>query len=189
MHRFLRSAPLNRAVFPDSPPSERSGLPLSKGFVLTLIDTAASEYCTPEVLKFIEQVDPEAWYEGQVLETILNQFEEQDPNLPYDIGKNIYYTLRSQFVAMGLKTPNDVITTLPGLWMHVTRGDSGEWRTALTGPQQARLELEQPYNCRFEEGALAGALEAFDAIDVAIDHSQCMRDGAPYCVLNVRWRE
>jgi hypothetical protein len=188
VYRFQRSAPIDPTIYPDPYP-DRSGPPLSQGFVLVLINTVAAEYCHPETLAFLDQVHPTAWYHGQNFESILNHFEAQDPALPIEIGKNIYYTLRSQFAAMGIKTPTDVIQTLPAMWQHVTRGDSGEWRDTLLGPGRARLEAEQPYNCLFEQGAVQGALEAFDASNVQIAHSQCMRRGAPCCVFEISWNE
>lgn len=188
MYRFSQQAVLDLSTYPDPGPA-RVGPPLSQGFVLVLISTVAAEYCTPELRHLLAQVDPNAWYHGEVLEGILSDFEARDPALPAEIGKNIYYTLRGQFLAMGLRTPADVIRTIPMIWQHVTRGDSGEWRTELLGPGRARLEVDQPYNCRFEEGAVQGALEAFDAYDVRIEHSACARNGAPFCIFNVTWRE
>lgn len=187
MYQFQHSAPIELIAYPD-PGADRSGIPLSQGFVLVLINTLAAEYCSPATQALLDQADPTAWYNGQHFETILNEFEAQDPGLPTEIGKNIYYTLRSQFVAMGLQTPDDVLQTLPGMWQHVTRGDSGEWRTELLGPGRARLEVAQPYNCLFEQGAVQGALEAFEAYDVVIQHSQCIRTGAPFCVFDVSWK-
>jgi hypothetical protein len=188
MYQFAANAPLDATEYPEPAQDDRSGIPLTQGLIMLLISTTASEHCTPEVMAVLKQIKPESWYAGQLLETILNSFEQDDPELVIDIGKNIYYTLEGQFRAMGLQAPADVINTLPMLWQHVTRGDSGEWRNAMTGPNAARVELEQPYNCRFEQGALQGALECFDADDVVIDHVQCMREGAPFCVLEVKWQ-
>lgn len=187
MYRFQNHAPLDTTVYEPTPHDDRSGTPLSQGFVLTLISVVAAECCSPATLDVVEQVDADSWYHGQLLESVLQEFEAKDPQLPAEIGKNIYYTLRSQFTAMGLKTPEDVISTLPMLWQHVTRGASGEFRTHMVGPRHARLELEQPYNCRFEHGAIQGALEAFDATDVRLDHQQCMRDGASCCIIEAQW--
>lgn len=189
MYRFQQYAPLDLTPYAEPPAEDRSGPPLSRGSLLTLFSTVAAEHFSPERLELLMQADPEAWYHGQLFETLLNEFERQDPELPGELGKNIYYMLRSQFIALGLSKPADVISTFPWLWKHVTRGDSGEWRSELIGPQEARLELEQPYNCRFEQGAVQGALEAFDALDVAIEHVECMRDGRPACVLLIRWKE
>jgi hypothetical protein len=189
VYTFQPSPSLDTTRYPEPPLSDRSGPPLSQGFVLTLIATVAAEYCSEETLSVLNQVEPLAWYHGELLEGVLDEFERCDPALPAEIGKNIYYTLRSQFMAMGIVTPTDVVNTLPAVWQHVTRGDSGEWRSTIVGPGHARIEVDQPYNCHFEEGALQGALEAFDAFDVEIDHSQCKRHGAPFCVFDVRWQE
>lgn len=188
MYRFSPTPVLDLATYPDPGP-DRSGPPLSQGFVLLLISTVAAEYCSPETLSALAGIDPNGWYSGQLLESVLSDFEQRDPALPAEIGKNIYYTLGGQFTAMGLRTPSDVITTLPSMWQFVTRGDSGEWRSELLGPGRARLEAEQPYNCMFEQGAVQGALEAFDAYDVQIEHAQCARHGAPCCVFDISWRE
>jgi hypothetical protein len=189
VYRFQGSTTLDITQYPEPSVGDRSGPPLTQGFLLTLIATVMPDYCSPETLAVLNQIDPQAWYHGELLETVLDEFERKDPALPAEIGKNIYYTLRSQFVAMGLQTPSDVINSLPSSWLYATRGDSGEWRSTMLGPQHARIELEQPYNCQFEQGAMVGALESFDAADVTIDHTQCMRHGAPYCVFDVRWQE
>jgi hypothetical protein len=189
MYRFSRREPLDLTVFPEPPNDDRTGPPLSQGFVLTLIGTVTAEYCTPETLAAIEQIDPGCWYHGQLLESVLNEFEERDPALPVEVGKNIYYSLRSQFTAMGMRTPADVVTTLPAAWLVVTRGDSGEWRSKVLGPGKAHVEAEQPYNCLFEQGALEGALEAFDASDVRIAHTTCMRRGDRCCTFDVTWND
>lgn len=187
MFRFQRHAPPDLMLYSPPPVDHRDGPPLSQGFVLTLINTVAAEHCTPEMKTWLDQVDPNGWYHGQLLETVLNTFEDLDPDLPNEIGKNIYYTLQTQFAAMGIRTPDDVITTMPGLWQHVTRGDAGYWRIELCEPGHARLEGAQPFNCLFEHGAVHGAMEAFDAVDVQITHEQCMRRGDRSCMLDVRW--
>ena len=75
------------------------------------------------------------------------------------------------------------------MWPHVTRGDAGEIRATLVGPQHARIELQQPFNCHFEEGAIVGFVESHGGVDLVVDHHTCMRRGAPSCVLDLRWRE
>ncbi len=187
MYRFQRRAPLDLTQYPEPPIDDRSGPPLSQGFLLTMISTIAAEHTKPETLERIAHVDPYAWYHGQVLQNILNEFEDQDPELPAELGKNMYYMFRDQLHSMGVRTPADLIQFLPVMWKHATRGDSGEWRSEVLGPGRARVEAEQPYNCAFEEGAVYGSLEAVDAMDVQIAHTQCMRKGAPYCVLEVQW--
>lgn len=189
MYRFEPSAPLDFTPHIAPAPTDRSGPPLSQGFLLTMIHMVAADHCSPELSEAMMQADPEAWYHGQLFETILNDFERRDARLPTEIGKNIYYMLRSELASQGLQAPSDVILTIPHIWQHVTRGDSGTWRAEIVGPQAARVEMEQPYNCRFEEGGVRGALEAFDALAVEIEHEQCMRNGSPFCVLHVRWQE
>ncbi len=189
MYRFEHSAPLDTTVYPEPAAEDRSGPPLTQGTIYLLMDTVASDYCTPEMQDALEEIEPTEWYHGQLLETILNHFEDENAERVIDIGKNIYYTLQHQFMEMGLRTPADVIKTMPMLWLHVTRGDSGVWRSELISDHEGIVEMEQPYNCHFEQGALQGALECFDAKNVQIDHSQCMRNGAPYCRMVVTWNE
>ncbi|MBA3469281.1 MAG: hypothetical protein H0T53_06505 [Herpetosiphonaceae bacterium] len=189
MYRFDPQAPLEVVEYPEPAVTDRSGPPLTQGIIFMLISTTASEHCSPEILALFDQIKPESWYHGQLLESVLNSFETQKPQLVVDIGKNIYYTLEGQFRAAGVQSPTDVITTMPNLWQNVTRGASGEWRTSMIGPREARIEMEQPYNCHFEEGAIQGAMECFDASNVTVAHSQCIRDDAPYCALHITWQE
>jgi hypothetical protein len=189
MYHFDPHAPLAVIEYPEPAAADRSGPPLTQGIIFMLISTTASEHCSPEILALLNEIKPESWYDGQLLEAVLNSFELQNPQLVVDIGKNIYYTLEGQFRTMGLTSPSDVINTMPSLWQHVTRGDSGEWRTSMTGPREAQVAMEQPYNCRFEEGAIQGALECFDATQVLVDHYQCMREGATCCMLKITWQE
>jgi hypothetical protein len=188
MHSFARSAPLDLAPLVAPAVEDRTGPPLSQGFLFTMVATVASEHCTPEILDTLSRVDPDAWYHGQLLETILTHFEAKDPALVRHIGRNIYFFMRSQLQAQGVTSPRMVLEGIPNIWRQVTRGDCGDW-TAIVGPKRARIEACQPYNCLFEEGAVLGLVEAFDARNVRIDHGPCMRDGAPACVFEVRWEE
>ncbi len=188
MFQFKRYAPLDAT--PQVPPAEddRTGPPLTQGFLFTMVSTITAGRASPEVLALLAGLDPDAWYHGQLLETLLNQFEAEDPALPQYIGRNIYFMWRSQLEALGFRTAGAVMAAVPALWKQVTRGDSGEWRVAL-GPQRAHLEVEQPYNCQFEAGTIFGLLEAYDATNVRLVHNPCRRKGAPFCVLEVRWDE
>ncbi len=189
MYQFDPQVPLEVLEYPEPAATDRSGPPLTQGVIFMLISTTAAEHCSPEILALFDDIKPEGWYDGQLLESVLNSFEQQNPRLVVDIGKNIYYTLEGQFRTMGLTSATDVINTMPMLWQAVTRGASGEWRSSMLGPHEAQIEMEQPYNCRFEEGAIQGALECFDAANVSINQHHCMRDGAPYCTLNITWQE
>lgn len=188
MFRFERRGPLDTT--PQVAPAEgdRTGPPLTQGFLFTMVATVAAAHCTEEELAALNRIDPNAWYHGQLLETILNRFETKDAELPGQIGRNIYFMLRSQLDALGLRSPTAIMEALPHLWRSATRGDGGEFRAAV-GPRRAHVELAQPYNCLFEAGAVRGLLEAYDATNVRISHGPCMRTGAPFCVLEVRWDE
>ncbi|KAB8145033.1 hypothetical protein F8S13_04135 [Chloroflexia bacterium SDU3-3] len=188
MEHFDRYLPLDLTPYPD-PGDDRSGPPLSQGFVLMMIGTLASEHCDAEMLAALDQVDSDAWYLGQTLESVLNRFEEADPSLPEEIGKTIYYALQATFRSFGIQTPQDVIQTLPNIWQQVTRGNSGYWRVLESGPGHARIEAAQPYNCNFEFGALQGAVEAFNARKLKAEHAQCQRHGAESCVFSLTWEE
>lgn len=189
MHRFERRAPLRATPYPDLPITHRSGPALSQGRIFKLVATAAGDQLSPEALAVVDEMDPEVWYDAQLLETLLSELEDRDPGLPLSVGRLAHLLLRKQLREMGLGSPANALAALPGIWTHITRGDAGEWRTTILGPQEARVELAQPHHCRFEEGGIIGLLEVYDAADIAIDHRVCMRDGAPACVLDVRWSE
>jgi uncharacterized protein (TIGR02265 family) len=118
---------------------------------------------------------------------MLSELEDRDPALPLEVGRNIYFMFRAQLEQIGFTSPEDVFTRMEALWKTVTRGDGGEMRGRLLGPGRAELVMEQPWNCRFEEGGLRGTLEAFGAKNLRIEHRPCMRDGAPGCVLTATW--
>ncbi len=188
MHRFQRYAPLDAT--PLAPPAEddRTGPPLTQGFLFTMVGTVAAEHCSREIADLLARIDPDAWYHGQLLETVLNRFEDQDPGLPEKIGRNIHFMWRSQLDALGFRSARAVMESLPRLWRVATRGNGGEWR-AVVGPQRAHVEAQQPYNCLFEQGTVRGLLEAYGAGNVRVSHSPCMRSGAPFCVLDLRWND
>jgi hypothetical protein len=188
MYSFRRSAPLDLTPIVAPMVEDRTGPPLTQGFLFTLVATVASEHCTPEILDALALIDPDAWYHGQLLESILTHFEEKDPALVVHVGRNIHFFMQSQLQSQGVTSATMVMEGVPSIWKQVTRGDGGHW-TAIVGPRRARLEAYQPYNCRFEEGTLRGLLEAFDARNVRIDHAPCMRDGAAACGFEVRWDE
>jgi hypothetical protein len=188
MHSFRRSAPLDLVPLVAPGVEDRTGPPLTQGFLFTLLATVAADHCSPEILEVLSRIDPDAWYDGQLLETILTHFEEKDPALVTHLGRNIHFFMRAQLQQQGVTSAMMVMEGVPTIWRHVTRGDGGDWR-ALVGPRRAHMEAQQPYNCKFEEGTLRGLLEAFDARNVRIEHGPCMRDGAPFCVFDVRWEE
>lgn len=189
MHRFVRSAPLDFTLH--SPPSieERAGTPLTQGFLFTLLSTVAGDRLPVEVADQLSALDPNAWYHGQTLETLLNDLEQRDAAAPLFLGRTIYFMLRDLLQQAGLKSASAVVEGLPFLWHQATRGDCGEWRSRMVAPHHAHIELAQPYNCRFEEGAVHGFIEAFGGRDIHIEHDPCMRHGSPMCVLEVSWAE
>jgi hypothetical protein len=189
MFSFSKSAPLDLTTYTPPPPEDRSGPPLTQGLLFTMIATVAAEHCTGATLQALSKIDPDAWYHGQLLETLLDGFAARDQELPAFLGRNIYFMLRPALKQMGMDTPTAVVQSLPALWLQATRGDGGELRSTLLGRRKARVEMEQPYNCLFEEGAVRGFLEALDAVDVHIAHAPCKRTGAPFCSLEISWEE
>ncbi|UQA61985.1 hypothetical protein [Polyangium aurulentum] len=189
MYRFQRRAPLEAIVVDPPPVDVRSGPPLDPGAIFLMIATVGADHLPPETLALLDGIDPDAFYHGQLLETILNELEDRDPSLPAFVGRGIYYMFRPLMRQLGIRTAEEGLRALPTFYQNGTRGDSGEWRVEIKGPGHARLEADQPYNCHFEEGGLVGLLEGLDATDVTVDHVQCVRKGAPICVFEVRFRE
>lgn len=189
MHRFLRRAPLTLSKHEDPGEQNRAGLPLSRGSLLILLSTVASEDLSPETLGALRNIDADAWYPGQDFESIINELEDKDAALPELMGRNIYFMFRTSLREKGFVTASDVLSRVPQIWLFATRGDCGVWRSQELGKLHFRMEAEQPYNCMFEMGALRGFIEAFDGRDVVIAHETCMRSGAPFCTFDVRWDE
>lgn len=154
-----------------------------------MMSMVAADDLGREWLDVFGEIDPHAWYHGQLLETVLTELEGRDPTLPRSLGRSVYLLFRGQLESFGLTSAAAVIANLPLLWRQATRGDSGEFRSELVGPHHARVELEQPYNCKFEEGAAVGFIESFGGRDIVVEHSPCMRHGAPSCRLELHWRE
>jgi len=119
----------------------------------------------------------------------VNTLEDKDPALPELLGRNIYFMFRTPLKEIGVSSATALISGLPSIWVFATRGDSGTWRTRKLGEQHWHIELEQPYNCVFEIGALRGFIEAFDGYDVEIQHSTCVRRGDRFCTFETKWRE
>jgi hypothetical protein len=189
VHRFQRSAPLQAICYPQPPVEDRSGPPVGRGLIYRMIGLVAAEHCTPEMLELFATLEPDGWYHGQLLETVMSHLEAIDPDLPREVGMSFYTIVHDRFREFGVTTPEALIAKYPLLWRLGGRGDAGEMRAQMVGPRRARVEMEQPYNCRFWEGALHGNLAAAGADGVEIVHASCMRDGAPCCVLDVRWSE
>src|SRR3954468_3375922 len=127
MQSFRRTAPLDTTVYVAPAVEDRSGPPLSQGFLFTMVATVAADHCSPEILEALSRVDPDAWYHGQLLESILTHFEQKDPALVQHIGRNIYFFMRTQLLAQGITTPRAVLEGIPAVWRQVTRGDGGDW--------------------------------------------------------------
>lgn len=189
MHRFKRSAPLQAIRYPEPPVEERGGPPAGRGLVYRMIGLVAAEHCTPEMLDLFATLEPDGWYDGQLLETVLDHLESIDPDLPREVGTSFYTIVHDRLRQHGISTPEALIAHYPLLWRRGARGDTGEVRAQMLGPQRARVEMEQPYNCRFWEGAVRGILDAVGAEAISIEHQPCMRLDAPCCVLDIRWSE
>lgn len=149
----------------------------------------AAEDLPAETLKALTHVDPEAWYLGQDFETMLHQLEDKDAALPEIVGRNIYFMFRTGFQQMGIQTASQLFTDIPSIWLFATRGDSGAWRSQKLGERHFYLELEQPYHCIFEMGAMRGFIEAYDGREVVITQGKCMRRGDAFCTFDLRWEE
>jgi hypothetical protein len=187
MIKLQRRAPIDTTTYPELPKEDRSGPPLTQGAMFGMIRMVAADECSPETLDRIATLNPGAWYHGQILETVLSELEDRDPALPHEVGRNIYFMFRDQLEKAGFSSPEDVFTNMEALWETATRGACGVMRGRVLGPGRGRLEMEQPWNCLFEEGGLRGMLEAFGATSLRIDHTPCMREGAPFCVLTAAW--
>lgn len=186
---FAPDQPLDLTTYTPPAADDRTGPPLSRGSLTVLLATVAGADLSPETRATLRKVDPDAWYHGQLLETVLRELEAKNPALPELMGRNIYFMSRGLFEALGLTTASAVIQALPRFWFEGTRGDGGVFRVEMLGERHARVEAEQPYNCLFEMGAVRGCCESFDAYDVEIEHRGCMRKGQPFCTFEVRWKE
>ncbi|HRI50289.1 MAG TPA: hypothetical protein PLW65_08905 [Pseudomonadota bacterium] len=102
--------------------ADRSGPPLSQGFLLTLISMVSGSRCSPATLEALTAVVPDAWYHGQVLEAILDEAAQKAADAPYQLGRAVYFMLPAQL--RQLDTPESFFATLPTLWTQVTRGDA-----------------------------------------------------------------
>lgn len=189
MHRFQPSAPLDVRAHPEPPVGDKSGPSLTQGFMFILVATVAAKHLSPEALAAINSMDSDAWYDGQLLETIMSELEAKDPGLPYSVGRSTHYLMHKGLAERGVTTPEAFFEALSAIWVAALRGDSGEMRGRMVGPRRARVEMEQPYNCQLEAGAVHGFLDGFDCMDIRVDHAQCMRRGAPFCALDVSWEE
>ena len=185
----MRKAPFDATAYDDPGPTNRTGPPLSQGSLLTLLGTVAGEALPPEAHAAIRRLHADTWYDGQLLESLLNVLEDYDPELPEFLGRNIYFMFRTPLQQVGINTATELVKSLTGTWIFATRGDSGEWRSRMVAERHWIVEVEQPYNCLFEAGALRGFIEAFDGRDVKIDHTTCQRKGHPFCTFETRWEE
>jgi hypothetical protein len=189
MDTFLRHAPLDTTAYEDPGMNNRSGPPLTRGSLFTLLGTVAGEALTDEAHEAIRRLDAETWYHGQLLESLLNMIEDRDPELPEFVGRNIYFMFRTPLEQVGIRTATDLVKSMTGTWIFATRGNSGDFRPRMVTDLHWIVEAEQPYNCIFEAGALRGFIEAFDGHDVQIDHTTCRRKGDAFCTYDVRWEE
>jgi hypothetical protein len=167
----------------------RVGPPLTRGGLFSLLATVAGESLSHDAHAAIRRLDSEQWYHGQLLETLLNSLEDQDPELAEFVGRNIYFMFRTPLQNAGVNSATELVKSMPGTWIYATRGDCGEWRSRQVADHHWIVEAEQPYNCIFEAGALRGFIEAFDGHDVQIKHVTCRRKGHPCCTYDVQWKE
>ena len=165
--------------------ADRSGPPLTQGFLLTLLSMVSGSHCSSATLDKLAEIMPDAWYHGQLLEAVLDEAAQKAADAPYQLGRSVYFMLPKQL--RQLDTPESFFATLPTLWTQVTRGDSGWFQTQQLSPRAARVKMAQPYNCRFEEGAIVGFLDGLGCEQVISRHVECVRTGAACCTLEVTW--
>jgi len=189
MYTFARQAPFDTTGYDDPGMENRSGPPLTRGSLFTLLATVAGDDLSAEGHEIIRQLSAEKWYHGQLLETLANGLEDKDPVLPEFMGRNLYFMFRTQFEQIGIKNAADLFRAIGPTWIFATRGDSGVWRSRMIADRHWILELEQPYNCVFEGGAIRGFIEAFDGFDVRREETTCRRKGDPFCTFEVQWEE
>lgn len=189
MFKFSHSAPLDTTVFEDPGMQNRAGPPLTRGSLFTLLATVAGDALSADAHNAIRRLDAEAWYHGQLLETLLNMLEKSDPELPEFVGRNIYFMFRTPLQQVGIHSASKLLEAMQPTWIFATRGDCGEWRSRMVADRHWIVEGEQPYNCLFEGGALRGFIEAFDGNNVKITQTTCLRKGDPFCTYDVHWEE
>lgn len=194
MQKFLCNVPLDltpqtEARVKDHDPNQddRSGPALTQGLLLTLLNMVVPDSYSEETVEAISQVDSDRWYLGQAVETVFDEMERKAPGGAFRAGRAIYFMLPAQLKQVGIVDVTSFFEKLPGLWLMVTRGDTGVFRTQRLGEKLARVEMAQPYNCSFEEGALVGFVEGLGHRAVVSRHLQCMRDGRPFCLVEVGW--
>lgn len=188
MQTFVRNAPLDLTPQPEPAITDRSGPALSQGFLLTLISMVASDLCSDETMDALSQIDAEGWYLGQSIESLLDEMERKSPGSAFRIGRSVYFMLPTQLKSMGVVDAQSFMRNMSALWLAVTRGDSGSFRTSDITDHAARIEMEQPYSCDFEEGAFVGLLEGLGHRDVKTQHTTCLRKGHSFCTLLVSWK-
>lgn len=187
MHIFVKNAPLDLTPQQEAAVSDRSGPPLCQGLLLTLISMVASDSCPEETLDRLSQVDADRWYLGQALESVLDQMERQQEKSAFRIGRTAYFMLTGKLKELGAVDAASFFQTLPSLWQIVARGDAGYFKAALHADNRALIEMAQPYNCDFEEGALVGVLDGLGYTRVTSQHTQCMRHGHSACQIWLEW--
>lgn len=150
--QFSASQPHDLTVWPEPPIDDRSGPPLSQGVLFTMLAMVAADALEREWLDVFEQLDPHAWYHGQLLESVLTGLERRDPTLPWSLGRSVYLLFRARLESFGLTSAAAVIANLPLLWYQATRGDSGVFRSALLGPRHAPRRARAAVQLRVRGG-------------------------------------
>lgn len=185
MYLFARNAGVDLTTYKEPSPEDRTGPPLSQGFLLTLISMVGGGRCSQATLDKLAAIEPNAWYHGQLVEAVLDDAAQHDAEAPLQLGRAVYFMLPNQL--RQLDTPEKFFAGLPALWIGVTRGDSGWFRCEQLAPNSARVDMAQPYNCQFEEGAVLGFLDGIGCEQPSSKHVRCMRKGDPFCTLEVTW--
>lgn len=187
MFKFQRQTTLDLTTYPEPAPSDRSGPPLSQGFMYSLLAMVSAEMLPEQSIEQLAEIHGPSWYHGQLLESLLQQAEEAHPGSSYSLGRSAYFILTKQLQAMGIATAQQMFAALPGIWQNVTRGDSGVFRTVSCTEDSAVVEMEQPYSCSFEEGALVGFLDGLGCTSITSKHLGCMKHGSPFCTAEFHW--
>ena len=83
MYFFARNAGVDLTTYKEPSIEDRSGPPLSQGFLLTLVSMVGGALCSPEILDKLAAINPNAWYHGQLVEAVLDDAARHDADEPF----------------------------------------------------------------------------------------------------------
>ena len=152
-----------------------------------------SDYIKQQTGLDYNDLDPTAWYPGEILIKALKMYEQASPT-----GKTVYVTMGKQVYPIwkqngllpdNLKTPLDYMKYEAEGFKEAHLGPEVKQRNFIK-MEDGHIIVEAPapgYSCKLFEGVWRGIFNMIGINTAEIMQTQCVDQGDSTCVFDIKW--